>query len=266
MGKSSLLNALSGSQRAIVTAVPGTTRDIVEAGLEVGGVPVTLLDTAGMRDAADEVEQIGVQRSHAAAGAADIVLFVVDAQAGWTAEDALIMAKLHTARVAAGSRAPLLLVRNKADLLDTPTDHPTAAGEPNSSVLLGAFLPLTCQLFRKVYAPWHAGLADCHTIVETSAVSGQGLEELRAALLDAAGCPQIVSGGFGWTVNERQGEALLRAQEGLRSAAQSAAAGLPLDFWTIDLRASLTALGEVSGDEVSEEILDTIFSRFCIGK
>lgn len=263
VGKSSLLNAWTNSERAIVTDVAGTTRDVLEAGLSVSGVPVTLLDTAGIRESVDVVEKIGVERSQAAAAAADVVLMVVDGAEGWTEADGIIFKALWgdglgtpTCRV----RGPALLVANKDDLVAAAPAAAAGAAEAagggsnstgsRSSSLL---LPL---LARETF----------RAVVRTSAAQRQGLEELDKALLQLAGAPQLASGGLSWSVNERQAEALVRAHEALMRLGESVTADLPLDFWTIDLRAALLALGEVSGDEVAEEVLDLVFSRFCIGK
>lgn len=257
VGKSSLLNALSGSERAIVTEVAGTTRDIVEAGMVIGGVPVTLLDTAGLRESADLAERIGVQRSRAAAQQADIVIMVADAQQGWTPGDHGIFESVWGGEQApgeqsdgdsddgsgargSGARAPALLVLNKADLAGGQTDATAAVPD--------------------------AARAAFQATVVTSAATGEGLDTLRAAVLAAAGAPELAPGGVAWAVNERQAEALLRARDALARVLASVSGDLPLDFWTIDLRAALLALGEVSGDEVGDEVLSTIFARFCIGK
>jgi tRNA modification GTPase len=103
-------------------------------------------------------------------------------------------------------------------------------------------------------------------VVPTSAVTREGLPQLDRALLQLAGAPQLAGGGVSWAVNERQAEALIRAHEALMAVADSIAGELPLDCWTIDLRAALIALGEVSGQGVSEQVLDSVFSKFCIGK
>ncbi|KXZ55825.1 hypothetical protein GPECTOR_2g1376 [Gonium pectorale] len=226
VGKSSLLNAWTNSDRAIVTEVAGTTRDVLEAQLSVGGVPVTLLDTAGIRASDDVVERIGVERSRAAASAADIVVMVIDGAEGWTEADGEIYRGLWGGDSAAAG----------------------SSSQPQS-------LPLPL-LARDTFS----------AVVRTSAAQRQGLEELDAALLQLAGAPQLASGGVSWSVNERQAEALVRSHEALMRLAESVSSDLPLDFWTIDLRAALLALGEVSGDEVGEEVLDAVFSRFCIGK
>lgn len=258
VGKSSLLNAWTGSSRAIVTPIAGTTRDVVEAGLVIAGaVPVTLLDTAGIRsEAADEVEAIGVARSVEAARGADVVVMVADAEKGWTPGDGEIFDALWGAggreRVVRGEA---ILVWNKADLVvggDGQEATAAATAEPPQ-------LPMRP---RDVF-----GGASRRRVVRTSALTKSGIDDLERALLDAAGAPQIAAtGGRGWAVNERQAEALVRAHEALAGAAASVEADLPLDCWTVDLRAALLALGEVGGEEVAEEVLDSVFSRFCIGK
>eukprot|EP00873_Tetraselmis_striata_P028757 jgi/Tetstr1/449021/TSEL_036246.t1 len=229
-----LLNACSRTERAIVTNVPGTTRDVVEAEVNLGGIPVRLMDTAGLREASDIVEKLGVERSRATALAADVVIMVIDASVGWTDEDQLLRPS--------GWAGPSLLVVNKTDLTDS-----------RDTQELGDDIPAD------VRAPFH-------TVIRTSAASSHGLDELTAAILEVAGAPQMSGGGAGWAVNLRQAEALTRAQEAFVHVQGSIAEGLPLDFWTIDLRDAAYALGEVTGDEVAEEVLDTVFSKFCIGK
>lgn len=211
------------------------------ADLVVSGVAVTLLDTAGMRSSSDVVEQLGVERSAAAAAAADVVVMVVDAEQGWTDADGEIFDSLW-GKEGPGSRSckvrgPALLVANKQDLAgDRPLQLPLLAKE----------------VFR--------------TQVHTSAMTKEGLPQLDAALLQLAGAPQLAAGGVSWSVNERQAEALVRAHEALMAVGDSMAADMPLDCWTIDLRAALIALGEVGGEGVSEEVLGSVFSKFCIGK
>ncbi|KAK9827404.1 hypothetical protein WJX81_008606 [Elliptochloris bilobata] len=240
VGKSSLLNALSGSERAIVTHIPGTTRDVVEAGMEVGGVAVTLLDTAGLRAASDAVERIGVARSHAAAAAADVVMLVYDAQVGWTEADAAAAEGLWGGRQANQSLPrPALAGAGRLLHARSAADAAAAATSPAGTAAVAT-----------------AGADD-----EATTHRADG-----AAVAHAAGLAQVAPGGQAWAVNERQAEALQRAAEALRCAAASAADGLPLDFWALDLRGALLALGEVTGDEASEQVLDEVFSSFCIGK
>ncbi|KAI3436570.1 hypothetical protein D9Q98_005986 [Chlorella vulgaris] len=294
VGKSSLLNALSGTERAIVTAIAGTTRDIVEAGVVIGGVPITLLDTAGMRESSDMVEKIGVERSVAAARQADMVMLVVDAAAGWGPEDAEIAQQMFTSSssgpaawssdwsssssdeeassgsTSSGSKehangsgggkrgAPALLVLNKVDL----AQHAEQQQQQNGSSLQQSAHRCAVQQFGVPAAVANQFAA----VVSTSAATREGLEALQQAVLRLAGAPQLAPGGVSWAVNERQGEALIRAKEALQRVQSSISDELPVDFWTIDLRAAVLALGEVSGEDVTEEVLDSIFSRFCIGK
>ncbi|MFE1747006.1 tRNA uridine-5-carboxymethylaminomethyl(34) synthesis GTPase MnmE [Coleofasciculus sp. H7-2] len=226
VGKSSLLNAWSRSDRAIVTDLPGTTRDVVESTLVVGGIPVQVLDTAGIRDTADVVEKIGVERSRDAAQAADLVLLTIDAQAGWTPADREIYEQVQ--------HRPLILVMNKVDLV----------GEiPELS------LPDTI-----------------HRVVPTAAAHNHGIDALEEAILDAVHTSNLKAADLDLAINQRQAAALTRAKTSLQQVLATIANLLPLDFWTIDLRGAIQALGEITGEEVTESVLDRIFSRFCIGK
>ncbi|MGY2766204.1 tRNA uridine-5-carboxymethylaminomethyl(34) synthesis GTPase MnmE [Thermostichus sp. MS-CIW-26] len=224
VGKSSLLNAWSGQDRAIVTDLPGTTRDVVESHLVVKGIPVQLLDTAGIRATEDPVERLGVERSQRLAQAADVLVLVIDAQAGWTAADAAIYESVR--------HRPLILVINKTDL--APPER----------------IPLPPEIAHRVPAV---------------AAQGKGIPELEEALeqLVTQGRPQP---NLEISLNQRQAAALRQAQASLEQVGQAIQAQLPLDFWSIDLRGALHALGQITGEEISESVLDQIFSRFCIGK
>ncbi len=223
VGKSSLLNAWSRSDRAIVTDLPGTTRDVVESQLVVGGIPVQVLDTAGIRDTADRVEQIGVARSRAAAQAADLVLLTLDAQTGWSAADQAIYDQVCD--------RPLILVINKIDLAGPPPLPP---------------LP--------------------HPTIHTAAALNQGIPALEQAMLALVQTRDLQAANLDIAINQRQSAALTRAQAALQQVQTTIADQLPLDFWTIDLRSASQALGEILGEDVTESVLDRIFSRFCIGK
>ena len=229
VGKSSLLNLLSRRDRAIVTDLPGTTRDLLESELVLNGVPLTLLDTAGIRASDDPVERLGIERSRGALAAADAVLLLFDLTAGWTAADQQLLEL-----VPAG--AARLVVGNKAD----------AAGLASDAALAPA-LPLS--------AP-----AD----VVISALTGAGRELLVRRLLERCGATALE--GLQVALNARQRDLAAAAAAALDRSLHTAAAGLPWDFWTIDLRAAARALGEITGAEVSEAVLDRVFSRFCIGK
>lgn len=231
VGKSSLLNAWSRSDRAIVTDLPGTTRDVVESHLVVGGVPIQVLDTAGIREALDQVEQIGVERSRNAAQTADLILFTVDAQAGWTEADQVIYDQVK--------HRPLILVVNKVDLMS-----PDRIGTDSGSF----------------------PIEPTHRIVKTAASQNQGIDQLEQAILAAIQLGDLQAANLDFAINQRQASALTQAKLALHQVQQTIADQLPLDFWTIDLRSAVQALGEITGEEITESVLDQIFSRFCIGK
>jgi len=226
VGKSSLLNAWSRCDRAIVTDLPGTTRDLVESQLVVGGIPIQVLDTAGIRDATDQVEQIGVARSRQAAQAADLVLLTIDAGAGWTQADQALYELVRD--------RPLILIVNKIDLV-------AADGLPS---LPDPALP----------------------VVYTAAAQNQGIEALEQAILKTIQADQLSASNLDFRVNQRQAAALTQAQTALGQVQHTIDQQLPLDFWTIDLRTAIQALGSITGHEITESMLDEIFSRFCIGK
>ena len=219
VGKSSLLNRLSRRERAIVTELPGTTRDLLESEIVLEGVPITLLDTAGIRATQDVVEQMGIARSEQALASADLVLLVIDAQQGWTPEDRALLERIPPA-------VPRLVVANKQDLLQT--EAPAEA-----DVLL-------------------------------SAISGEGEDQLVEAVLTRCGAGD--ASAVLLALNERQRDLAARAAEVLERSQEVAAQRLPWDFWTIDLREAIRALGEITGEELTEAVLDRVFSRFCIGK
>jgi tRNA modification GTPase len=224
VGKSSLLNAWSKSDRAIVTDLPGTTRDTIESSLVVKGIPVKVLDTAGIRETINTVEKLGVERSRNAAEAADLVLLTIDASAGWTSADLQIYEGVK--------HRPLILIINKIDLASLET----------------------------LNAP------PIEPVVYTSAVGERGIEDLELAILTLVNQRGVVAANSDLAVNQRQASALTRAKVALEQVQETVVEELPLDFWTIDLRGAIQALGEITGEEVTESVLDRIFSRFCIGK
>jgi tRNA modification GTPase len=234
VGKSSLLNLLSRRERAIVTDLPGTTRDLLESELVLDGVPLTLLDTAGIRETGDRVEQLGIARSREALAAADVVLLLFDLSAGWTAADEVLQAL-----VPAG--VPLLVVGNKADAAGVP------AGLVAGTDAAAAVAPL----------PPPAQVSLC-------ALAGEGRDVLVRELLRCCGAGPAE--GLQVALNTRQRDLAAAAAASLGRTLEAAAQQLPWDFWTIDLRAAVRALGEITGEEVSEAVLDRVFARFCIGK
>ena len=223
VGKSSLLNLLSQRDRAIVTDLPGTTRDLLESELVLDGVPLTLLDTAGIRPTSDVVERLGIERSREALAGADAVLLLFDLTAGWTAADQQL-------RELVPEGAALLVVGNKADAVGVADGAPAMAPAE----------------------------------VAISALTGAGRAALVERLLERCGATAVQ--GLQVALNTRQRDLAASAAEALGRSLEAAAAQLPWDFWTIDLRAAVRSLGEITGEEVSEAVLDRVFSRFCIGK
>ena len=229
-GKSSLLNALAGFDRAIVTDIPGTTRDTVEESVLCGGVLLRLTDTAGIRYTEDTVEQLGVERSRKALEAADLVLAVVDGSVPPTAED------LEVLRLAA--KAPRwIAVFSKCDLWDTKTRSVGVIGQVGTPA----------------------------ATVSLSAVTGQGLDRLEAAVAALFPAGEASDSG-GLLTDQRQEEAARRARDAVRRAKEALDAGLTPDAILTDAEEALDALGELTGRTAKEEIVSRIFSRFCVGK
>ena len=260
VGKSSLLNAWSRSDRAIVTDLPGTTRDVVDSQLVVGGIPIQVLDTAGIRETEDVVEKIGVERSRQAAQSADLVLMVIDASVGWIEKDAEIYATVCARSV--------ILVINKIDLALTPSPSPMGRGEQES--LTPSPSPMGRGEQDNIFTPpllRERGLGgEGIPIVKTAASQQQGIEDLEAAILKCIHQDAIAAANIEVAINQRQKACLLRVVQSLANVQIAIADQLPLDFWTIDLRDAISAIGEITGEEVTESVLDQIFSRFCIGK
>jgi tRNA modification GTPase len=253
VGKSSLLNAWSKSDRAIVTDLPGTTRDVVESQLVVGGIPVQVLDTAGIRETEDKVEKIGVERSRAAAQQADLVLLTIDAQAGWTEGDREIYEQIK-------GRSTIIIV-NKIDLVKTTPKLPFPTPPSRSQALPGNADPEAPPQITK-----NPTNSQTHRIVTTAATCDRGIEDLETAILDAVSTDNLQAANIDLAINQRQAAAITKAKISLEQCIVTIHNKLPLDFWTIDLRGAIQALGEVTGEEVTESVLDRIFSRFCIGK
>ena len=224
-GKSSLLNALVGYERAIVTDVPGTTRDTVEEKCVLGGVLLRLIDTAGLRETGDRVERLGVERSRRAMEGAELILVVVDRSAGLTGE---ALALVQEAR----SLAPTLVLFNKCDLppADLPRPLPALPGEIEISAKLGQGLDRLAQAVEELFP--------------------QGAEETGGDLL----------------TNARQVEAVGRARAALGRARQALEAGVTPDALLTDVEEALSALGELTGRTLREDVTARIFERFCVGK
>ena len=228
VGKSSLLNALVGTTRAIVTDIPGTTRDTIEEMINIGGIPLKLIDTAGIRSTDDVVEQQGVERSKAVLDRAELLLMMFDASQPLNDADRELL------RVAQSSRAILIL--NKVDL----------------SVLTSATLLLAhCPKKR---------------VVETAIPEGKGLDKLKATVCEELLGGEFVIGESPIVTNARHQAALRHANEALNYVIESLENGMPPELVAVDLRISLDGLGDIVGKTTTEDILDRIFSQFCVGK
>lgn len=228
VGKSSLLNALLREERALVTAVPGTTRDTIEESLSIEGIPVRLVDTAGLREQAGEVEDLGIRRARRKAGEADLVLLLIDGSAALTAEDLRIREEL--------AGRPLLLLCNKADLPQAVTDEECAAR-------LGGLCPL-----------------------RISAREHRGLDDLRHAIFAHLARDRQLGPEAGCAPNLRHRQALEHALAEGEKLVAALADGLTIDLVALELQLMLGCLDEILGRCVDDDLLDTIFSRFCIGK
>jgi len=213
------------TSRAIVAPIPGTTRDTLEETLNLRGIPLCLVDTAGIAATEDLVTQLGIERSRQALQQADLVLFVVDRSEALTSADEAIAALLHDKTV--------ILVLNKADL-------PAAAATD--------------------------GLLPKATRVTVSALTGEGIAALEQAMEEAIFAGQVRTSDTPLVSSPRHQAILHRALEHVRAAQETHARGMPEDFVSIDVIAAVTALGEITGESATEDLLDTIFQRFCVGK
>ena len=227
VGKSRLLNRLAGEERAIVTETPGTTRDYLHADISIGGVPVTLVDTAGLRETADPVEREGVRRSREIAASADLVLFVLDGSRAASDEDRSAYEEI--------ADRPHLVVLNKSDR--------TAAEEGSGFAGAGK-----------------------RGAVRLSAKTGEGIGELVAAVAREVAPAEGAVRAQAPLTRARQRLAVERALSALARAKAAVEEGLPLEFPAADVREATGALAELVGEVAPEEVLDAIFGEFCVGK
>lgn len=227
VGKSSLMNALLRDDRVIVTPHPGTTRDVVEETVNMGGFPVTLADTAGLRESADEIEQAGVTVARNWLDRADLVLLVIDASEPLQDEDRRLLRELSDCRA--------LVVVNKLDLPER-----LSAGDAD---LLGSRSP-----------------------VRVSALTGEGLPDLEAAIVERTWGGQTVPAAEIIVTNVRHKNAVERAADATAEGLRSLSDGAPEEILAEYLRMALNALGEITGDTATENIINHVFDRFCIGK
>lgn len=229
VGKSSLLNALLAEERAIVTKTAGTTRDVIEEYLNLAGLPILLSDTAGLRQAEDEAEHLGIGKSRQKAEAAQLLLLVLDCSRPVSGEEKELIAEY--------AEKKMLILLNKCDLAD---------GQSIRQYLDQTYPQISYVL---VSAKTGAGLADMEKTIKELVLSGQ-VSGQRAGLIN----------------NIRHQQALLVAEESLRQAEAAIKEGCPADIAAIDLEAAWQALGEICGKTAGEEVITRIFSKFCLGK
>jgi tRNA modification GTPase len=223
-GKSSLLNQLLGRDRAIVSPIPGTTRDTIEETANIRGLPVVFVDTAGLREARDEIEVEGIKRSHQSLAQAELILHVLDASEPLTSEDRKFLGEFASRR--------RVLVRNKVDLphaLEWPHD----LKEP---------------------------------VVDVSCLTGEGIERLKDTIKGLVWSGEIKAEMLQVMINSRHQDALRRAHAGLINTREGLRADQTLEVVAMELRIAANAVGEIVGKTTTEDLLDSIFSQFCIGK
>lgn len=251
VGKSSLLNALLRTERAIVTPIAGTTRDTVEEVANLQGIPLHLIDTAGITPSNDPVEQIGVQRSRAAAESADVVLLVFDGSERLAEQDQRVSEEL---------RGMGFGWKNGAN-----TEH--LGDETPSNVNRAMIIVINkADCLQRLEADAIESMWPGVPMVTTSTLTGVGLSDLEETIADLVLAGRALYGESALITSARHQEALRRAAENLSASLISLEQGLPLDFVSIDLRTAYDSLGEVTGETASDDLLDRIFSEFCIGK
>lgn len=228
VGKSSLLNSLIQEEKAIVTDIPGTTRDSIEEYVNVRGIPLKLVDTAGIRETTDLVEKIGVQRSRKILQEADLVLFMLNNNEVLSEEDKVIFEALEGLN--------FIIIINKTDLA------------------------------MKINLNHVEKLASGNPIIATSILNDQGITELETALAEMFFAGQITSDDLTYVSNARHIQLLQKAKVALEEAMEALELEMPLDITQIDVRRSWDFLGEIIGDTASDSLIDQLFSQFCLGK
>jgi tRNA modification GTPase len=227
VGKSSLLNALVRENRAIVTDIPGTTRDVIEEYVNIKGLLVRILDTAGIRETKDLVEKIGVEKSRELAQDADLILFLLDSSQPLEEQDMEILKLLEDKKV--------LILLNKSD-------QPSAIKQEDLENLTDS------------------------TIIKTSMVDGTGLDQVEDFIYNMVYSGALEPRNSVMITNNRHKEALIRAERFLGEALDALNASMPLDIVSIDIRNVWEALGEITGESLTENLIDKIFTEFCLGK
>lgn len=228
VGKSSLLNSILGENRAIVTDIPGTTRDVIEEFVNIKGIPLKIVDTAGIRETEDVVEKIGVEKSRESFNSADLVIMVLDSSRKLCDEDIDILEKLENKKT--------IVLLNKTDL-----DQNIEEDKLNEYV-------------------------SSDNIIKISALQNKGIEELHEKIESMVYKGSVKNTSSVVITNSRHRDALLRAYESINDAIKAIDQNLPYDFIEVDFKNIWDYLGYINGDTIKEDLLDTIFSNFCIGK
>ena len=231
VGKSSLLNALLGKNRSIVADIPGTTRDTIEDAMSIKGIPITLVDTAGIRQSEDAIEKIGVDRAVCEVKDADVVLFALDSSRNIIEDDLTISGLIPVGRS--------IVVLNKNDL------SPAISCEEVKNIFLPSSLP--------------------YDFVSVSTVTGEGIFDLEEKI-EGVITDKMLFENQGFDISTRRLDCLKRTKNSLNEVVISADSGVPVDIMCIDIRDALEAMGELTGETAREDVINQIFAKFCIGK
>lgn len=238
-GKSSLLNVLVGEDKAIVTSVAGTTRDVLEESIKLHGIGLNMIDTAGIRDTEDEVEKIGVEKARKYANQADLVIYVVDSSRELDENDEEIIELIRDKKV--------IVLLNKTDLEPIVTEEQIK------------------DKFREIYEGEEKHDDSLH-VIRTSTKDNTGIDEFEKTIQDMFFAGRIAVNDEIYITNQRHKEALVEAYDSLKMVQKSLEDEMPEDFYSIDLMSAYAALGRIIGEEVGEDLVNEIFSKFCMGK
>ena len=238
-GKSSLLNVLVGEDKAIVTSVAGTTRDVLEESIKLHGIGLNMIDTAGIRDTEDEVEKIGVEKARKYANQADLVIYVVDSSRELDENDEEIIELIRDKKV--------IVLLNKTDLEPVVTEEQIK------------------DKFREIYEGEEKHDDSLH-VIRTSTKDNTGIDEFEKTIQDMFFAGRIAVNDEIYITNQRHKEALVEAYDSLKMVQKSLEDEMPEDFYHIDLMSAYAALGRIIGEEVGEDLVNEIFSKFCMGK
>ena len=239
VGKSSLLNVLVGEDKAIVTSVAGTTRDVLEESIKLHGIGLNMIDTAGIRDTEDEVEKIGVEKARKYANQADLVIYVVDSSRELDENDEEIIELIRDKKV--------IVLLNKTDLESVVTEEQIK------------------DKFREIYEGEEKHDDSLH-VIRTSTKDNTGIDEFEKTIQDMFFAGRIAVNDEIYITNQRHKEALVEAYDSLKMVQKSLEDEMPEDFYSIDLMSAYAALGRIIGEEVGEDLVNEIFSKFCMGK